>query len=109
MALNSVKTPEEIVDPNSITPDLEGVSDNEQRPRILMQESFQLTSEKFAFDQSVTFESQKINPIHTSGKQFSEGENKMFWDNAAIDLNNQIIKMSDTDKLKVEDMQLRMH
>ena len=92
------------MDPSSITPDLEGASDNINRPRILMQESFQLTSEKLAFDQSVTFESQRIHPVHASGQQMSELTNKQFWDTSVVDFTNQIMKMSDNDQAQVDDM-----
>ncbi len=96
------------LEPSTVTPDLEGASDHENRPRILMQESFQLTSEKFAFDQSVTFESQKINPVRASGQHMSEQTNKQFWDASAVDFTNQIMKMSDHDQAQVEDMQHRL-
>lgn len=105
--LDSDKSPEGL-EPSTVTPDLEGASDREKRPRILMQESFQLTSEKFAFDQSVTFESQRINPVHASGQNVSEQTNKQFWDASAVDFTNQIMKMSDHDQAQVEDMQHRL-
>ena len=87
----------------SITPDpKQDRSKSPTRPRILLQDSFQLSKDHF--NKSVRFDAKKVLDGNTSSLRTQED----FWSTSVVNFNNQIIKMSDNDKNLVRELQQRL-
>ena len=89
--------------PSPITPDIDRKTTDDDRskspprPSILLQGSFNLSKEQF--NKSVHFNGgtkKTKNPAST----FSEN----FWSKSQVDFNNQIMKMTDDDKILVREL-----
>ena len=92
--------------PSPITPDLDRKTTDDDRskspprPSILMQDSFNLSKEQF--NKSVHFNAGKKN------QQISEATSQKFWSKSQVNFNNQIMKMTDDDKVLVKELQNRI-